>query len=195
MAVSRTRSSTRTTTSPDPGSGRHSLDQVPVAAVRAGNHPQTGRFRGRTSCCTTCRPAPAPVRWRGAGVLPLDPELLTGPGTGNSRPALHQAILLETISHGIEVRACHPDRAPPHGPDPALQAPRRGDRKGWLEPVTQVVPHQRPAAATRSPSRTTSPSTSMRPGNHAEPDAGTGVQNAPFGAACPAMPSDRNRVP
>jgi hypothetical protein len=49
------RSSTRTTTSPDPGSGRHSLDQVPVAAVGAGNHPQTGRCRGRTSCCTACR--------------------------------------------------------------------------------------------------------------------------------------------
>ena len=75
-------------------------------------------------------------------VLPLDPELLTGPGTGHSRPALHQAILLETTSHSIEVRACDPDCAPPHGPDPALQAPRRGDRKGWLEPVTQVVPHQ-----------------------------------------------------
>jgi hypothetical protein len=55
MAVSRTRSSTRTTTSPDPGSGRHSPGQVPVAAVGAGNHPQTGRCRGRTSCCTTCR--------------------------------------------------------------------------------------------------------------------------------------------
>src|SRR5580704_11065130 len=36
MAVSRTRSSTPATTSPDPGSGRHSLDQVPVAVVRAG---------------------------------------------------------------------------------------------------------------------------------------------------------------
>ena len=61
-------------------------------------------------------------------VLPLDPELLTGPGTGHSRPALHQAILLETTSHSIEVRACDPDCAPPHGPDPALQAPRRGDQ-------------------------------------------------------------------
>ncbi len=40
MAVSRTRSSTRTATSPDPGSGRHSLDQVPVAAVRAGKSPR-----------------------------------------------------------------------------------------------------------------------------------------------------------
>jgi hypothetical protein len=46
MAVSRTRSSTRTTTSPDPGSGRHSLDQVPVAAVRAGNHPQRAVVAG-----------------------------------------------------------------------------------------------------------------------------------------------------
>jgi hypothetical protein len=46
MAVSRTRSSTRTTTSPDPGSGRHSLDQVPVAAARAGNHPQEAVVAG-----------------------------------------------------------------------------------------------------------------------------------------------------
>ncbi len=40
----------------------------------------------------------------------------------------------------------------------------------------------RPVAATRSPSCTTSPETSTWPGNHAEPDTGTGVQNAPFGA-------------
>ena len=39
----------------------------------------------------------------------------------------------------------------------------------------------RPIAATRSPARTTTRTkTSMRPGNHAEPDTGTGVQNAPF---------------
>ena len=67
VAVSRTRPGTPATTSPDPGSGRHCPGRVPVAAVRAGNHPQTGCCRGRTSCCTTCRPAPAAVRWRGAG--------------------------------------------------------------------------------------------------------------------------------
>jgi len=50
-------------------------------------------------------------------------------------------------AHGIEVGACHPDRALPRGPDPALQASRLGDRMRWLEPVTQVVPHQ---AAARS---------------------------------------------
>jgi hypothetical protein len=44
--------------------------------------------------------------------------------------------------YGLEVRACHPDCAPPDGPDPALQASRRGDRKGRLETVPQVVPHQ-----------------------------------------------------
>ncbi len=37
---------------------------------------------------------------------------------------------------------------------------------------------RRPVAAARSPSRTTSPSTSIWPGNHAEPDAGSGLQNA-----------------
>jgi hypothetical protein len=75
-------------------------------------------------------------------VLPFDPELLTGPGTGNSGPALRQPVLLETACHGIEVRACHPDCAPPHGPDPALQASRLRDPQRRLEPVTQVVPHQ-----------------------------------------------------
>ena len=41
-----------------------------------------------------------------------------------------------------EVRACRPDCALPHGPDPALQASRLRDPQRRLEPVTQVVPHQ-----------------------------------------------------
>ena len=77
-------------------------------------------------------------------VLPFGPELLTGPGTGNSGPALHQAVLLETASHGIEVRACHPDCAPPNGPDPTLHASRLRDPHRRLEPVTHLVPHQPP---------------------------------------------------
>ena len=89
-----------------------------------------------------CHPSGMRRRRLDGRVLPFDPELLTGPGTRNSGPALHQAVLPETACHGIEVRACHPDCTPPHGPDPALQASRRGDWKGWLEPVTQVVPHQ-----------------------------------------------------
>ncbi len=81
-------------------------------------------------------------RLRDRRVLPSDPELLTGPDTGNGGPALHRAVLLQAACHGIEVGACHPDRTLPHGPDPALQASRLGDRKRWLEPVTQVVSHQ-----------------------------------------------------
>ena len=75
-------------------------------------------------------------------VLPFGPELLTGPGSGNSSLALHQAVLLKAGCHGAEVGACHPDRPLPHGPDPALRAFWPGDRKGWLEPVTEVVSHQ-----------------------------------------------------
>ena len=51
-------------------------------------------------------------------------------------------LMRRTAGHGIEVRACHPDCAPPHGPDPALQASRLRDPQRRLEPVTQVVPHQ-----------------------------------------------------
>ena len=81
-------------------------------------------------------------RLRNQGILPLDPKLLTGLNTGHGGPARHRAVLLEAACHGIEVGACHPDRALPRGPDPALQASRLGDRMRWLEPVTQVVPHQ-----------------------------------------------------
>ena len=66
MAVSRTRSSTRTTTSPDPGSGRHSLDQVPVAAVRAGITRE--RAVSRADIMLSHMPASAcRVRWRVPG--------------------------------------------------------------------------------------------------------------------------------
>jgi hypothetical protein len=81
-------------------------------------------------------------RLRDRRVLPFDPELLTGPGTGNGGPALHRAVLLKAACHSIEVGACHPDRTFPHGPDPALQASRLGDPQRRLEPVTQVVSHQ-----------------------------------------------------
>ena len=40
----------------------------------------------------------------------------------------------------------------------------------------------RPVAAARTPSRTTSPSTSTWPGNHAGPEAGSGGQNVPSDA-------------
>jgi len=74
--------------------------------------------------------------------LPFDPELPAGPGAGHRGPALHHAICSEAARHISEVGTCHPDRALPHGPDPALRAARLGDRERWLEPVTQVVPHQ-----------------------------------------------------
>jgi hypothetical protein len=66
MAVSRTRSSTQTTPSPDPGSGRHFLGQVPVAAVRTGNH------RKRAIAAGGQRAAPHAARHlpRSAGAVP-----------------------------------------------------------------------------------------------------------------------------
>lgn len=111
-----------------------------AAASGCGPAAVRGRTRGR-------HPAGMRRRLRDRRVLPFDPELLSGPGTGHGGPALHPAILLETGCHGAEVGACHPDRPLPHGPDPALQASRLGDRKGWLKPVTQAVSHQ---AASRS---------------------------------------------
>ena len=81
-------------------------------------------------------------RLRDRRVLPLDPELLARPGTGNSGQALHHAVLLQAACHGIEVGASHPDRTLPRGPDPALPASRLGDRKRWLEPVTQTASNQ-----------------------------------------------------
>ncbi len=78
-------------------------------------------------------PAPEPER------LPLDPKLLTGPNTGNGTQPSTAPSLLEAACNGVEIGARHPDRALPRGPDPALQASRLGERKRWLEPVTQVV--------------------------------------------------------
>src|SRR6266566_5112721 len=81
-------------------------------------------------------------RVRDRCVLLFDPKLLTRPGTGNGGPAFHRAVLLEAACRSIEVGASHPDRAVRRGPDPALQASWLGDRKRWLEPVTQIVSHQ-----------------------------------------------------
>src|SRR6266851_1291799 len=53
---------------------------------------------------------------------------------------------------------------------------------GWNQSPRSFLTRQ-PVAAARSPSRTTSPSTSIWPGNHAEPGAGRGVQNARSRAA------------
>src|SRR5258707_2256050 len=106
-----------------------------AAAFRCRPAALGGRARG-------CHPLSMRRRLRDRCVLPFDPELLTGPGAGNGGPALHRAVLLEAACYGIEVGACHPNRTLPHGPEPALQASRLGDRKRGLEPVTQVVPHQ-----------------------------------------------------
>ena len=91
---------------------------------------------------TRGRHPPGERRHGDRGVLPFDPELLTGPGTGHGGPALHRAVFLEAACHSIEVGACHPDRALPHPPDPALQASLLGDHQHWLEPVASVVADQ-----------------------------------------------------
>ena len=127
-----------------------------------------------------CRPPGIRCGRPGGRVLPFGPELLTGPGTGNSGPALHQAVPLETAGHGIEARACHPDCAPPHGPDPALHASGSAIHIAGSNQSPISSRTSRPVAATRSPSPTTSPPASTWPGNHAEPETGTGVQNARF---------------
>lgn len=53
---------------------------------------------------------------------------------------------------------------------------------GWNQSPRSFRTRQ-PVAAARSPSRTTSPSTSVWPRNHAEPGAGSGVHNAHSRAA------------
>jgi len=127
-------------------------------------------------------------RVRDRCVLPFDPKLLARPGTGNGGPALRHAVLLQAACHGIEVGARHPDRALPRGPDPALQASRPGDRKRWVEPVTQAVSHQ---AAGRSRAVAFAHNESVKTHMARQP------RRAPLPAAIHRMPARRgpNEVP
>ena len=64
-----------------------------AAAFGCGPAAFRGRARGR-------HPAGMRDRLPDRRVLPFDPELLCGPGTGNGGPALHRAVLLEAGCHG-----------------------------------------------------------------------------------------------
>src|SRR5271166_422966 len=102
-----------------------------------------GRYDSWTA---TCRAAAASVtHWawtdgsQTGASCPIRSARRTRPG--HSSPSLHHASCYQAARHRVEVGTCQMDRAL-HGPDPALHAALFSDGKGWLETVTQVVPHQ-----------------------------------------------------